>query len=107
MKYILILTLFLVGCSQTVQPRIEYKEKIVVNYKVPSPPPVECLPLQTSFLTPEQKEDLGELAKAYSMDRVILAQCAQYYKDVYNKYNELSKQENPVIPPVLPPINNN
>lgn len=105
MKYILpiILSMFIVGCGQTIPTKIDYKEKIVVNYKVPTPPKVECLPLQTTFLTPEQKEDLGELAKAYTMDRAILAQCAQYYKDVYDKYNDLSKQENPVIPPALQP----
>ena len=99
----ILLSILLTGCGQTVQPRIEYKEKVVVNYKVPKPPVVTCLPLQTSFLTPEEKEDIGELAKAYAMDRAILALCAGDYKKVYDKYNDLSKQDNPIIPPVLSP----
>ncbi len=96
--YFILLISILTGCASTCEPRIEYKEKVVPVYKIPTPPKVDRIPLETDFLTEEQKQSLGDLAKAYHVDVVILLQYAKQLEEIIKKYDELSKKDTNITP---------
>lgn len=89
----LILTLILILCGCSNQPTIktEYKDKYIPIAIVPYPPEVTEPDYYINNLTEEQKNDIGELAKAYI---ITLREANNYIKNlkmVYDHYMELAK----------------
>lgn len=103
MKKILILSMFLTilsGCGQE-RIRTVYQEKDVPVYVVPAPPKVQQPDLAINNLTEKQKDDIGELAKAYNISLVQLGQYACKLKNIVDKYEFLSTTSPTPVSPLL------
>ena len=89
--------LILTGCFAP-KEHIIYKEVKVPIVKVLAPPVVNKPELAITTLTPEQKDDLGELAKAYKITIMQLEQYVTILEDILAKQKELADKENIVTP---------
>jgi hypothetical protein len=83
------LSLLLTACST--QIKTVYQDRYVPIILVPPPPELTVPEYYINTLTEEQKQDIGEVTKAY----VVSAQQAQNYlsnlKEVYNLYLRLAE----------------
>jgi hypothetical protein len=100
-KYIAIMfmALSLVACKD--QPtRVEYKDKDVPVYITPAPPVVPRPDLAINHLTDKQKDDTGELAKAYAVSLKQVMQYACKLENIVDTYAKLAAQSPAPITPV-------
>lgn len=92
MKYItlIILSLSMMGC---VAPRVKtvYQDKYIPIPYIPAPPHVEEPEYYSNTLTEAQKEDIGELTKAYVIDSKQAVSYAENLKKVYDSYTKLAE----------------
>ena len=87
-----VLVLALFGCNSTkVIEKVVYKDKLVPVTVVPAPEKVNKPILLIDQLSIEQKNDLGELSKAYVISIEQLEEYSKQLSLVINKYDEMSK----------------
>lgn len=89
----LVLVAFLSGCK-TNPPivKTEYKNVYVPVYVVPGPPEVQEPVLATDTLTEAQKQDIGELAKAYVIENKQLRNFNGLLLEIVQKYAEMASK---------------
>lgn len=88
---LLILPLMLSGCWFCKENIKEvYVDKYIPIVIVPKPPPVNDKKSYVSDLTMEQKNDIGELSKAYVISTKELSHSKEQYKKVYDTYVDLA-----------------
>lgn len=100
-KYILIATVMLglVAC-QSQPPKVEYKEKDVPVYIVPSVKNQPARPdLAVNHLTDQQRGDIGEWTKALTISFADLKTYTCKLEAIVNKYQELAKQSQAPLQP--------
>lgn len=91
MKYLIIvaMALFLSGCHHTV--KTVYQDRYVPIIIVPPPPELTIPEYYAATLTEEQKQDIGEVTKAYVISSQQAANYLSNLKEVYNLYKQLSE----------------
>ena len=96
---ICLLALMLVSCA-TQPTKTVYVDKNIPVYIVPAPPKVEKPILIINSLTDAQKNNIGELTKAYAISLKQTMQYACKLKNIVDKYTELSLLNPSLIMPV-------
>ena len=84
------LLLILTGCGTT-KTHIIYKDKYVPIPIVPQPPVVESPDYYINSLTEEQKNDIGELSKAYVISGQEAINYTRNLREVYESYKQMAK----------------
>lgn len=97
--FVVALSMMLIGCTPPVIKTV-YKTKEIPIYIVPTPPTVPEPVLEVTLLTPEQKNDIGELAKAYSISLKQSTQYACQLKNIVDEYAVLAAASPSLISPV-------
>ena len=100
--FVLLATLILVGCTETVKIKSDTQEVFVPIIYCPEPPEVKRPALPILNMTPEQEKQPGEVAKNYKATvkalqgyAVELEKVMKQYKESSTSYDELkTKIEN-------------
>jgi hypothetical protein len=86
---ILVMSLFIVGCGTT-KTITEYRDVRTPVYIIPKPPKESRPELAIEQVTPQQKDDLGELAKAYKLSVKQLQQYVERLEKIIDTYDKNS-----------------
>jgi predicted transglutaminase-like protease len=92
MKNLIVLSIsaiILMGCGHQ-QVKTVYQDKYIPIPIVPAPPEVAKPEYYSETLTDEQKEDIGELAKAYVIDSKQAKAYADNLERVYETYGDMA-----------------
>jgi hypothetical protein len=86
-----VLIIFMSGC-RSVQPKTEtiYKDKYIPIIIVPHPPEIKPPDYYTRSLTEEQKDDIGEVSKAYIISSTEAINYIENLESIYETYKELA-----------------
>jgi len=102
---LIVCSAFMFGCS-LIEPRIEYRDKIVPVYTVPKPPKIErpTLPIHDArYRNPtfvSNPDNLGQIVQDYVISVRLLINYAEALNEIVETYRVLSERDNtsPLIP---------
>jgi len=92
-------SLWIIGCK-SVDPKVEYRDKAYPVYVVPHPPKVDKPKLEIENLTDSQKNDIGQLSKAYAISLKQTMQYACKLKNIVDEYEKLSEASPLPVEPI-------
>jgi ABC-type uncharacterized transport system auxiliary subunit len=86
----ILMTFTLTACLPKVVPKETIQKEYVPVYVVPKPPDTQRPVLETSTLTPEDKDNLNVMVKAQTVEIAQLIGYSTELEQIVNKYRQLS-----------------